>query len=82
MSEINKNVLSDDELNEVAGGKEEKKKAQRVGKCNQCAIEGQMNNNLYKIGDMMFCRDEGHIYKNGVYAYRNKAEIANIKCEG
>lgn len=83
MSEINNNVLNDDELNEVAGGKKDsKKKAQRVGKCNQCAIEGKMNNSLYKLGDMMFCKAEGHIFKNGEYAYKNKAEIANIKCEG
>ena len=82
MSEINNNVLNDEELNEVAGGsKGRSEKAHRIGQCNQCAIEGKMNNSLYKLGDMMFCKAEGHIYKNGEYAYRNKAEIADIKCE-
>lgn len=75
-------LLTDEELDEIAGGKsskEDKKPKDAKQKCNQCNIEGKdPNTKLYKIGKYKFCKAEYHIYKNGSYSHKSKSDVTKL----
>lgn len=64
-----KEILTNEELDDIAGGKSKKKKPVKIkAYCHQCQLKGNMTEHLYQVDDKItFCIDKCHIYTNGMY---------------
>jgi len=70
MDELMKEI-SEEELDEVVGGKSSKKKVKpkKLNKyCFQCQLKCNMTESLYEVENKItFCKCNCHVYKSGMY---------------
>ena len=69
-------LLNDEVLDMVSGGKSKKKKHKVEWHCQQCNVQfGDPNVSVYKVGSQYVCSREGHILDSG-HNYTGRTDIS------